>query len=91
MKKKVLSVLLAVTMTASVLGGCGSSNSSQTTTDSTASGKTESGTSGTETTGEKVKLKALIISHPLTKDVTDMKWLQEIEEQANESAVKNRA
>ena len=31
----------------------------------------------------KVKLKALIISHPLTKDVTDMKWLQEIEEQAN--------
>lgn len=30
-----------------------------------------------------MKLKALIISHPLTKDVTDMKWLQEIEEQAN--------
>ena len=28
-------------------------------------------------------MKALIISHPLTKDVTDMKWLQEIEEQAN--------
>ena len=83
MKKKVLSVLLAMTMTASVLGGCGSSNSSQTTTDSTASTKTESGTSGAETTGEKVKLKALIISHPLTKDVTDMKWLQEIEEQAN--------
>ena len=36
----------------------------------------------TASTGEVVKLKALIISHALTKDITDMKWVSEIEEKA---------
>ena len=31
----------------------------------------------------KTKLKALIITHPLTKSVTEMKWLQEIADDAN--------
>lgn len=33
--------------------------------------------------GEPVKLKALAILHPLTKDIPDMQWVQEMEEEAN--------
>ena len=32
---------------------------------------------------EPVKLKALAILHPLTKDIPDMQWVQEMEEEAN--------
>ena len=32
---------------------------------------------------EKTKLKALFIAHPLTQDVDDMEWVQEMEDEAN--------
>lgn len=70
MKKRVLAMLLSVMMASSVLAGCGSSQA--------ASSNAESA----DTAGEKVKLKALFIAHPLTKDVEEMKWMQEMEEEA---------
>ena len=89
MKKKVLALVLSAAMLAGLLAGCGSSSST--------GGTAGTGTGGTETaapaaegngsdasasTGEVVKLKALIISHSLTKDITEMKWVSEIEEKA---------
>lgn len=38
---------------------------------------------GGGTSGEKTKLRALFIAHPLTKDVEEMQWLAEMEEEAN--------
>lgn len=68
-------MLLLVTMVAFVLAGCRGSDA--TSSDATATGSAAS--------GEKVKLKALYIAHSLTKDVEDMKWLQEMEDEAGVS------
>lgn len=79
MKKKLLAALLSTVMVVSTLAGCG--NTAQTDSSSTQNNQNTGG--GIQNSDEKVKLKALIISHPLTKDVTDMKWVQEIADQAN--------
>ena len=77
MKKKMLSIILTAAMLAGTLAGCGSAASNG--SDSAAKGQeTASGTA----TGEKTKLKALFIAHPLTADVTKMKWLQAMEDAA---------
>ena len=77
MKKKMLSIILTAAMLAGTLAGCGSAVSNG--SDSAAKGQeTASGTA----TGEKTKLKALFIAHPLTADVTKMKWLQAMEDAA---------
>lgn len=77
MKKKVLSIILTAAMLAGTLAGCGSAASDG--SNSAAKGQeTASGTS----TGEKTKLKALFIAHPLTEDVTKMKWLKAMEDAA---------
>ena len=77
MKKKMLSIILTAAMLAGTLAGCGSAASNS--SDSAAKGQeTASGTA----TGEKTKLKALFIAHPLTADVTKMKWLQAMEDAA---------
>ena len=60
-------MMLACAMVVGTLGGCGS-------------GSNEKSTS--ESSDGKVKLKALVISHPLTQDINNMKWIQEIEEKA---------
>jgi putative aldouronate transport system substrate-binding protein len=75
MKKKFLSVILSAAMLAGTLAGCGSASSGTAGSDATAGG------SGAAS-GEKTKLKALFIAHPLTEDVTKMKWLQEMEDKA---------
>ena len=88
MKKKVLALVLSAAMLAGLLAGCGSSSSTNNTTGSTGNSETAApagdggGGEDTASTGEVVKLKALIISHALTKDITDMKWVSEIEEKA---------
>ena len=88
MKKKVLALVLSAAMLAGLLAGCGSSSSTNSTTGSTGNSETAApagdggGGEDTASTGEVVKLKALIISHALTKDITDMKWVSEIEEKA---------
>lgn len=77
MKKKMLSIILTAAMLAGTLAGCGSAVSNG--SDSAAKGQeTASGTA----TGEKTKLKALFIAHPLTADITKMKWLQAMEDAA---------
>lgn len=97
MKKRVLAMLLSVTMVASMLAGCGG-GSGQPTDSGAASTDTSGGSDSTEATndsqaasgdsasaesGETVKLKALFIAHPLTKDVEEMQWLAEMEAEAN--------
>ena len=87
MKKKVLSILLSAAMVASVLAGCGSSSGTsdtQTTetADSTESSESTDSADSSESTGEKTKLKALFIAHPLTADVETFQWLQEMEDAA---------
>lgn len=84
MKKKLVALTLAAAMVMSTLAGCGSAGGSDaTTTDSTGSQEASSGTASSDTaSGDKVKLKALFVSHPLTKSVDEMQWVQEIEDKA---------
>ena len=92
MKKRVLAMLLSVTMVASMLAGCGGSGetgdsgaaSADTSggSESAASGDS-SAASGDAASGDKVKLKAVAVIHPLTKDPADMQWLHELEAEAN--------
>lgn len=71
MKKKVIAALLTGAMLVTGLAGCGAGGS----------GGSDSG-SGTTADG-KTKLTALFVSHAATKDVEEMKWLQEIEDKCN--------
>lgn len=68
MKKKVIAALLTGAMLVTGMAGCGGDGS-------------DSG-SGTTADG-KTKLTALFVSHAATKDVEEMKWLQEIEDKCN--------
>ena len=77
MKKKMLSIILTAAMLAGTLAGCGSAASNG--SDSAAKGQE---TASRTAIGEKTKLKALFIAHPLTADVTKMKWLQAMEDAA---------
>ncbi len=87
MKKKVLALLLSATMAAGLLAGCGSSKDTGA-DPSTATSNNKVADKGTDkgaepaSSGEKTKLKALFIAHPLTKDVEEMKWVEELEEKA---------
>ena len=86
MKKRFIAMTLAVIMTVSSLAGCGDSGSNQ--SSQSANNQTAASSAGNsdqtdaQTSGEKVKLKALFIAHSLTKDVNEMQWLQEIEDKA---------
>ncbi len=80
MKKRIVALTLAVMMTVSTLAGCGSSTSGSTATGST--GESSEAKDTELAAGEKVKLSALFIAHPLTKDVNEMQWVQEIEDKA---------
>lgn len=85
MKKRIVAMFLATMMTASLMTGCGSSDTASSSGETTAETKTETTTdtaSTSENSGEKTKLKALFIAHPLTKDVEEMQWVAEMEEEA---------
>jgi putative aldouronate transport system substrate-binding protein len=88
MKKRVLAILLTVAMVTAMLAGCGNGNSASsekgenTETTQKDKGSDNAATADKAAAGEKVKLKALYIAHPLTKDVEEMKWLQEMEDEA---------
>ena len=69
MKKKFIAALLAGAMLVTGITGCSAGGSSEAGSGTTADGKT--------------KLTALFVSHSATKDVEEMKWLQEIEEECN--------
>ena len=86
MNKRFIAMSLAVIMTVGSLAGCGDSGSNQSL--QSANNQTAASSAGNgdqtdaQTSGEKVKLKALFIAHSLTKDVNEMQWLQEIEDKA---------
>ncbi|MGN0314933.1 MAG: DUF3502 domain-containing protein [Fusicatenibacter sp.] len=91
MKRKIVALTLVGAMLMGTMAACGndsgtSSNSGSaagsSTAESAAGSDSADGSGDTASTGEKVKLKALIVSHPLTQDINNMKWLQEIEDKA---------
>ncbi|MFD2875553.1 hypothetical protein ACFTAO_05515 [Paenibacillus rhizoplanae] len=65
-------MVLAGCLTGLSLTGCSSKGNSS-----------DVGNDSSNTPEGKTKLKAIIVKHSLTKDVTQMKWLAEIEEKAN--------
>ncbi len=77
--KKLLTVLLIAAMAVTSFGGCAKDGDSSKVTSENNSGAASAEESGS---GDKTKLTALFVSHPLTKSVNDMKWLREIEEKA---------
>ncbi|WP_077609490.1 extracellular solute-binding protein [Clostridium sp. Marseille-P2415] len=75
MKRRSAALFLAFLMIAGSLSGCRKTgNLMNSGTD---------GPAGSGTASGKTKLTALYISHPLTKSIDDMKWVQELEEQCN--------
>lgn len=85
-KKSVLAALLACAMLASLATGCNNDSGTASTggdAASTAGDAGDAGDEGGDTSGEKVHLTALISKHSLTKDVNEMKWLQELEDACN--------
>lgn len=85
MRKKLTAITIAIAMVASMLTGCGGKNNdndSEAVATTAPTSDSSSTTTDTANTGEKVKLKALYVSHSLTKSLDDMKWLNEIEEQS---------
>lgn len=75
--KKSLAIFLAVMLVTALIIGCSKDDSSSegTTGDSTDKTKTSS--------GERVKLTAIFVKHALTKDVNDMQWLQDLQDECN--------
>ncbi|ETT45606.1 ABC transporter substrate-binding protein [Paenibacillus sp. FSL P4-0338] len=71
-KKSILALVLAGCLAGLSLTGCSSKGNSS-----------DVGNDSSNTPEGKTKLKAIIVKHSLTKDVTQMKWLAEIEEKAN--------
>ncbi len=84
MKKRIAALTLAAMMAASALAGCGGKTSDSASTSGTSGtpDSTEAESTDKAASGEKVKLNALFIAHPLTKDLNEMQWLQEIEDKA---------
>ena len=74
MRKDWIAFGLGMAMLSSLLTGCG---------EQVAQSTTESIKTNEESTnsGEKVKLKALYISHSLTQSIDEMEWVQELEDQ----------
>lgn len=92
MKKKVVSLLLTAAMLASALTGCGNSSDKADDAKTNETGQTEDSSlddadaktpDDSGESGEVTKLRALFIAHPLTKDVDEMKWVEEMEKEAN--------
>lgn len=89
-RKKWLALLLAGCMAAGVLAGCGNSQGGGKDTAASSDTSDQGGQSGEKaekeekesaSSGEKVKLTALISKHSLTKDVNEMEWLNILEEE----------
>lgn len=90
-RKKWLALLMAGSIAAGVLAGCGNSadggsgtKDAAGTSASVSDGQDQSVAEGKKedaTSGETVKLTALISKHSLTKDVDEMEWLRILEEE----------
>ncbi len=76
--KKFFAMILSVSLLMGMLAGCNNQQSGE----NSASPQTSNAGTEAENTGtqEKVKLSAIYIKHPLTKDFKEFKWLKEIED-----------
>ncbi len=79
--KKLLSLLMVLSLIVTMFVGCSSSDS---TDDSSGSGSSSSSSSSASSgsDGKKIKLTAMFVSHPLTQDVPDMEWVKQMEDEA---------
>lgn len=73
MRKSAVLLLYVVVAAAIVIAGCSGGGDS---------GSPDSSSGSTAENGGKVKLKAIITKHPLTKPLKDMEWLQKAEDDA---------
>lgn len=83
MKKKVLAMVLALTLSVSMLAGCGSAPAENPPADGGAKSTGENVGEAETNTSEKTKLTALAVKHPLTKDVNEMQWLKDLADACN--------
>lgn len=88
--KRIIAILLAAMMIVALVAGCGSkdtpsdSNSTNDATNNEANaGNNDVGGDVDTGSGEKVKLTALFSKHALTKDVNEMQWLKDLQEECN--------
>lgn len=78
MKKRLVALLLVLCLAMSLMAGCKKSE-----TDKTSSQNNQSSTDGgKQASGEKVKLKAILLKHPLTQEAANMEWLQKAADNA---------
>lgn len=75
--KRVIALLLSCVLLTAAFVGCSDKNGGSSSADNS-SGTTQTGTSD----GDRTKLTAIFIKHSLTKDVTTMQWLSELQESA---------
>lgn len=71
MNKRIVAMGMVLAMMTSSLVGCQKGTASQ------------GGSSSSTAASGKVKLTALVVSHPLTQDIEDMEWIQELEDECN--------
>ncbi len=85
MRKRLLSLIISLCMLAAMLAGCASGSTTPTTApaDQTKPADATAAPSEPATAGEPVALKAIINTHALTKDVTTMAFLAEMEKKTN--------
>lgn len=83
MKKRLLSMVLTAVMAAGLLSGCSpgadTGSAPESGAASSASTSEESSVSTSGEPGDAVKMKALIVTHSLTKNMDEMMWLNELE------------
>jgi len=86
MRKRWLALGMAIAMTTSLFAGCASTSTSKSAGTGDAKGKTTTSTEAKEksaTSGSGgTQLTALFVAHPLTEDLSKMKWLQEMADAA---------
>lgn len=83
MKKRWVALTMILAMSVSLVAGCGSTNAngSGSTQGSSSKDSSKTATSGSGGT----QLTALFVAHPLTEDLSKMKWLQEMADDAGVS------
>ena len=76
--KNVLTIFLVTCLSAAMLAGCSGNGGNGGNTENDAGAANKGGGSS----GGKVKLTAIITKHPLTQELSKIKWLQEAEDRA---------
>ncbi|HAP21873.1 MAG TPA: hypothetical protein DCR27_11425 [Lachnospiraceae bacterium] len=81
MKRKATALLLSATLAITLLAGCSAQSQKESATEA---GQPEVSVADDKDTADgKAALTGLYVSHSLTKDINELQWLQELEDQAN--------